>query len=376
MKLANLIDLSGAVRYHDGQFPPEILDIGIFFDDILAATAALSRYDQMLKTLHNSEILLAPLRSREAVISSRIEGTVSTLDEIWRYEAEAEHERIAVEVRQDTIETLLYQRTLKSAQQALQDGRPLTSAMLRSMHQGLLSFGRGADKTPGQFKIEQNYIGRRGTRQMDFVPVAPEHLQEGLDNLFTYINDSPHNPLVKTALAHIEFEALHPFKDGNGRIGRMLIPLLLWQMQQISAPHFYISHFFEEHKDEYIARMRQVSAAGGWSDWCAFFCRAISEQAQQSLEIAEQITTLYTDMKARLTDILASKWTLMVLDALFTQPVFKANRFAIQHQIPKPTVQKILKLLLDNNIIVTVESASGRRAALYAFEPLLQLVRI
>lgn len=373
---ASSIDLSRAVTYHLGAFPPKELELSRFFDEILSATDALSRYDQMLKTLHNSEILLAPLRSREAVISSRIEGTISTLDEILRYEAEAEQKQTAREVRQDTVETLLYQRTLKAAQSALKDGRPLSASMLRSMHQGLLSFGRGADKTPGQFKTDQNYIGRRGSRQIDFVPVAPEHLQAGLDTLFEYINTSDAKPLIKTAVSHIEFEALHPFKDGNGRIGRMLIPLLLWQMRQISEPHFYISHFFEENKDEYIERMRNVSAHGDWSGWCAFFCRAVSEQARQNLDIAEKITALYEDMKNRLPDLLASKWTLTALDALFTQPVFKANRFAIGHDIPKPTLQKLLKTLSDNQIIHTIEPAAGSRAALYSFEPLLELVRI
>lgn len=371
------IDLSHAVIYHYEKFPPKDIQLHQFFNEILEATEALARYDQMLKTLHNSEILLAPLRSREAVISSRIEGTISTLDEILRYDAEAETSQIGQEIRQDTVETLLYQRTLKAAQQALIDGQPLSPAMLRTMHQGLLSFGRGAEKAPGQFKSEQNYIGRHRSRRIDFVPIAPEHLQSGLDTLFTYINQhTEHHPIIKTAFAHIEFEALHPFKDGNGRIGRMLIPLLLWQMKQISAPHFYISSFFEEHKDEYIEQMRAVSQENDWSGWCAFFCRAISEQAQQNLAIAEEITALYDNMKTNLTEILSSKWTVVILDALFTQPIFKASRFAAGSNIPKPTLQKQLNILLEKEVIQTVEEASGRRAALYSFEPLLQLVRI
>lgn len=371
------IDLSNAVQYHYNRFPPQEIQLQQFFDEIVAAVSALSRYDQMLKTLHNNEILLAPLRSREAVISSRIEGTISTLDEILRYDAEAEIDQINQEIRQDTIETLLYQRTLKAAQHALTEGQPLSPAMLRTMHQGLLSFGRGAQKAPGQFKTEQNYIGRHRSRRIDFVPIAPEHLQSGLDRLFDYINqDTGHHPIIKTAFAHIEFEALHPFKDGNGRIGRMLIPLLLWQMGQISAPHFYISHFFEEHKDEYIERMRAVSQENDWSGWCAFFCRAVGEQAQQNLCIAEEITALYDSMKTNLTEILSSKWTVVILDALFTQPVFKATRFAVGSNIPKPTLQKQINILLEKGIIQTVEEASGRRAALYSFEPLLQLVRI
>ena len=371
------IDLSRAVDYHYGAFPPQSLDLSRFFNEILTATESLARYDQMLKTLHNSEILLAPLRSREAVISSRIEGTISTLDEILRYEAEAEAEQTPREVRQDTIETLLYQRTLKSAQKTLLEGRPLSPQLIRTMHQGLLSLGRGAEKTPGQFKTEQNYIGRRGSRQIDFIPIAPEHLQAGLDSLFRYINDEDdHHPLIKTAIAHIEFEALHPFKDGNGRIGRMLIPLLLWQMRQISAPHFYISHFFEEHKDEYIEQMRAVSANNDWSGWCAFFCRAIHTQAQQNMKIAEEITALYEDMKTRLTEILASRQTILILDALFTQPVFKSSRFAPASGIVKSSLQRHLKQLEQHQIIEVVEEAAGSRPALYAFEPLLRLVLI
>jgi len=365
------IDLSHAVNYHYGAFPPQTLDLPGFFNEILTAAESLARYDQMLKTLHNSEILLAPLRSREAVISSRIEGTISTLDEILRYEAEAEAAQTSREVRQDTIETLLYQRTLKSAQQMLLEGRPLSPQMIRTMHQGLLSLGRGADKTPGQFKAEQNYIGRRGSRQIDFIPIAPEHLQAGLDALFAYINhNSNHHPLIKTAIAHIEFEALHPFKDGNGRIGRMLIPLLLWQMRHISAPHFYISHFFEEHKDEYIERMRAVSAANDWSGWCAFFCRAIHEQAQQNMKIAEEITALYENMKTRLTNILASRQTILILDALFTQPIFKSSRFAPDSGIVKSSLQRHLKQLEQHGIIQIVEEAAGSRPALYSFESL------
>jgi Fic family protein len=185
--------------------------------------------------------LLAPLRNQEAVISSRMEGTVSTMDEILKYEADHESEASDTSnVRSEVIETVLYQRALKAAQGAMADGYPISQSLVKAIHQRLLSFGRGAQKSPGEFKTEQNYLADRNKRQILFVPIRPEQLQDGLDSLFDYIANSRDPALLKAAMAHIEFEALHPFKDGNGRIGRMLITLMLWQSKTISAPHFYV----------------------------------------------------------------------------------------------------------------------------------------
>src|SRR5690606_33604444 len=201
----------------------------------IKATDALARFDQMLKNLHNNEILLAPLRNQEAVISSRIEGTISTMDEIFQYEADDNGDNI--NVRTDVIETILYQRALKNAQKALEDGYNLSTSFIKLMHQQLLSLGRGAAKSPGQFKREQNYLADKIKRKIQFIPISPEKLDEGLDNLFDYLKNSKDPALVKTALMHIEFEALHPFQDGNGRIGRMLITLFLWKEGILSQPH-------------------------------------------------------------------------------------------------------------------------------------------
>ena len=147
------LDLSKAVRYHDGQFPPDALDYGQLLPNLLSATEALARYDQMLQGLHNSEVFLAPLRSQEAVVSSRMEGTISTMDEILQLEAEyADDEDASTEFRWDAIETALYRRALNAAQEQLDEERPLSESLLRSIHQQLLSFGRGARKSPGHYK--------------------------------------------------------------------------------------------------------------------------------------------------------------------------------------------------------------------------------
>lgn len=371
------MDFTNAVQYHYEKFPPQNLDYGKIVDSLLKATDALARYDQMLKNMHNSEILLAPLRNQEAVISSRMEGTISTMDEILKFEADSENDlEEAKNVRSEVFETILYQRALLNAQKAMKDGYPLSQHLIRTLHQQLLSFGRGAQKSPGQYKTEQNYLADKIKQKVLFTPISPEKLNDGLEQLFTYIKESLDPILIKTALMHLEFEALHPFQDGNGRIGRMLITLLLWSSGTISEPHFYVSGYMEEHKDEYIDTMRNVSENNDWEAWCIFFLNAIEKQAMRNLEIAERIKNLYEEMKPVFSDALSSKWSVNALDYIFTNPIFRNNRFTSKSGIPAPTAARFTRILLDKELLKTLEESSGRRPALYAFEPLLKLVRV
>jgi len=371
------MDFSNSVQYHYEKFPPQNLDYEKIVNSLLKATDALARYDQMLKNMHNSAILLAPLRNQEAVISSRMEGTISTMDEILKFEADSENDsEEAKNVRSEVFETILYQRALLNAQRAMKDGYPLSQHLIKTLHQQLLSFGRGAQKSPGQYKTEQNYLADKIKQKVLFTPISPEKLNDGLEKLFTYIKDSSHPILIKTALMHLEFEALHPFQDGNGRIGRMLITLLLWSSGAISEPHFYVSGYMEEHKEEYIDTMRNVSENNNWEAWCIFFSNAIEKQAIRNLEIAESIKNLYEDMKPVFSDALSSKWSVNALDYIFTNPIFRNNRFTSKSGIPGPTAARFTRILLDKELIRTLEESSGRRPALYAFEPLLKLVRV
>lgn len=371
------MDFDNAVLYHYDKFPPSELNYNQIVSSLLKATDSLARYDQMLKNMHNSEILLAPLRNQEAVISSRMEGTISTMDEILKFEADSEIDsEEAKNVRSEIYETILYQRTLLNAQKAMKDGYPFSQHLIKTMHQQLLSFGRGAQKSPGQYKVEQNYLADKIKQKVLFTPISPEKLNDGLENLFDYINNSSDPILVKTALMHLEFEALHPFQDGNGRIGRMLITLLLWSSGTITEPHFYISGYLEENKDEYIDTMRNVSENNDWEKWCIFFLNAIEKQAIRNLEIAEKIKDLYEEMKHIFSDTLSSKWSVNALDYIFTNPIFRNNRFTSKSGIPGPTAARFTRMLLEKDLIRTIEESSGRRPALYAFEPLLKLVRV
>lgn len=370
-------DVTDAVQYHYGKFPPSLIDYSQLIKPLSTAASALARYDQMLKSMHSSDILLAPLRSQEAVISSRMEGTVSTLDEVLRLEAEQEDEGDTAQrnARSEAVEVYLYSRAMKTAQASLKEGMPLSNWLIRSSHKMLLGFGRGANLSPGDFKIDQNYLADKPKKKILFIPISPEALHEGLDKFFDFINDNSWETLIRTAIAHLEFEALHPFNDGNGRIGRMIIPLMLWKSDAISEPYFYISEFFEQNKDEYIDRMRAVSAEDAWTDWILFFLHALESQSRKNLEKAEQIRSLYEDMKEQFREILSSRWTITALDFLFTRPVFRNNFFTNKSGIPAPTAHKFTRNLLEAGLLTTVAPSAGRRPALYAFEPLLALVR-
>ncbi len=372
------LDISNAIHYHTGQFPPANLDYGQLLPALLEATDALARYDQMLQSMHNSEIFLAPLRGQEAVVSSRMEGTISTMDEIFQLEAEYgdDGEDAVWEFRSDVIETALYRRALNTAQRQLEEGRPFSESLVKSIHQQLLSFGRGAGKSPGAYKGEQNYIGERGSREISFVPIAPEQLAIGMEALFNLIGDDSMPILLRTALAHAEFEALHPFKDGNGRVGRMLITLMLWRGGAISAPHFYVSRYFEDYKDEYIRGLREVSAHGDWVGWCDFFFTAVAKQAIENLRVAQEIRDCYEEMKLRFAELLASKYSVAALDYMFTSPVFLNSRFTRSAGIPSKTAARFSRVLLQDGLLETVREPSGRRSAIYRFEPLMEKVRV
>src|SRR6056297_24575 len=363
------------IDYHYGQFPPTSLDYERLFVPMGDARAALARYDQTLKGLHNSDFLVTPLRGQEAVVSSRMEGTISTIDEVLRYEADTSDDEGPSDVRLETLEVVLYAAALKRAQKSIVEGYPISEHLIRAAHATLLGMGRGATKNPGEYKTEQNYIGDDARREVYFTPISPEQLRPAMERLVKFIDDESTPPLLNVALAHVEFEALHPFNDGNGRIGRMLITLSLWKKGLIEEPHFYISAFFEENKREYIERMREVSASGDWTGWCEFFLQAVASQAEQNLETSIAISELYEEMKTVFRETLNSQWAPVAQDFIFKNPIFRNSRFTGRSGIPRPTAVRLSRALVDAGLLLELEPSSGRKSALYAFEPLIRLVR-
>lgn len=363
------------VRYHLGEFPPHALDWPRLIPLIGPANAGLARYDGLLSAIPNAHILLSPLTTQEAVLSSKIEGTHVTIGEVLEIEAGGDSAAFTQPKRDDAEEVLNYRKAMQACVMEMEH-RPFSQQMLRSAHAFLMQGVRGRDKSPGSYRDDQNWIGPEGctVESASFIPIAPEHLQPGMDDWERYLGSTTElDALVQLAILHVEFEALHPFKDGNGRLGRMLIPLFLYQHKLLTSPDFYMSGYLEKNREEYQARLRAVSRDGDWTAWCAFFLQGIREQAMENERRARAILALYDRVKTQVADLTHSQHAIRAVDFLFQSPIFAAPLFTNHADMPKPTASRILTLLRDAGILVTLEEGRGRRAGIYAFRELLNV---
>ena len=374
MKQFDQYDQSQMVIYHYGQFPPTELGLERLIEPMMCAQNAVSRYDQMSLSLPNSRLLLTPLRDNEAVASSGIEGTISTVDEVMIYAAD-EQSGQGERGRSEAIEVFLYSKAMFLTQAAVLDGSPISESLIKNAHKTLLSFGRGDHKNPGEYKEDINFIGDDIQKIVFFKPIEPWQLKPAMSSLFSFIEDSTISPLLKVAIAHAEFEALHPFNDGNGRIGRLLIPLLLWKFGLISQPNLYMSAYLETHKEAYLERLRAVSRDGDWTGWIEFFLNAVTSQAESNLGKMQKIADLYESMKDIFREVTGSKWHLAAQDCIFERPIL-TNKQLIRKSGMSPHVAKtITKKLCAGNLLKEIRPGRGRRGALYRFTPLMEIVR-
>ena len=367
-------DCSTAVKYHYGQFPPARIDLQTIFEPLTAALQQLTRYDEKLLQMPNSELLLAPLRQRDAVVSSRMEGTISTLDEVLQLEAGNIAQRDDGVGRNEALEVALYARALKQSEHQISQGMDISEHLIKSAHQTMLGYGRGERLSPGQYKSKQNYIGDKRNRRVEFIPVSPDRLGQGMRDLTEFIRSAPEHALLKAAIAHAEFEALHPFDDGNGRVGRMLIPLMLWTQNILSAPHFFVSDYFERNKGEYIERLRAVSSDDDWSGWCRFFMKALEAQADENIRVVTNIQQHYEEMKDRFREVLRSQHFGAALDYVFEHPYFWNNHFVETADAPRSTLRNFTPRLVDAGLLRIVVPPAGRAPGLYAFPALLNII--
>ncbi len=366
-----MIDQS-PVRYHDGKFPPQNLDWGELMPLIGQAAVALGRYDGMLAAVPNPELLLAPLTTQEAVLSARIEGTQATIGEVYQYEA---GQPAATPERRDDIDEILnYRRAMRHAEEML-DELPLSLRVVRETHGVLLSGVRGRDKAPGEYRRIPNWIGAPGRRieEAKFVPVSAEKLEEAMGRWERFIHTDELDLLVQAAVLHAEFEAIHPFLDGNGRLGRMLVPLFLWQRGMIGRPMFYISAYFEAHRDDYYDGLLAVSKDDDWTGWCRFFLTAVREQAEDNLAKAKGILELYETMKLRVSEAVRSRYAIHALDWIFQYPIFSSSGFNTGSEIPAPTARRVLNALVDHGVLEVSRASSGRRPAILVFQDVMDV---
>jgi Fic family protein len=363
------------VRYHTGKFPPKQLDWNQIIPLIGPASGALARYDGLLSAIPNADVLLSPLTTQEAVLSSRIEGTQATMGEVLEYEAGgSSEETLDPKKVGDIHEILNYRRAMHEAVDQLQE-LPLCQRVIKQIHTTLLDDVRGHDKALGKYKPVPNYIGRIGCslEQARFIPIAPEYVNEGMSRWEKYLHASAQDRLVQLAIAHAEFEALHPFLDGNGRLGRMLIPLFLYERKLLHAPMFYLSEYLEANHQEYYDRLLAVSSRDDWTGWCVFFLQALERQAKENEAKTRRVLALYEEKKGWMVGTTHSQYAIAALDFLFSQPVFSASHFVSGAHIPAPTARRILKLCRENKLLKLLRDASGQRAAVFAFPELLNI---
>ena len=362
-----------AVRYHTGRFPPDDrLDWRTLIPFIGPAAAAVARYDGMLSAVPNPDVLLAPLTTQEAVLSSRIEGTEATMGDVLGFEAGQEPESPAR--RDDIQEVLNYRSAMRRAEELLAE-LPLSLRVVREAHEVLLRGVRGEGKAPGEFRRTPNWIGPPGCtiEQATFVPVGADRLPDAASEWERYMHRDAPDRLVQLAILHAEFEALHPFLDGNGRLGRMLVPLFLWQCGLIQTPRFYISAFFESRRDAYYEGLLAVSRNDDWTGWCRFFLEAVRVQAEDNLTKARGIFTLYDDMKRRIAELTRSRYAIHALDWIFQYPVFTGAHFAAHAGIPAKTARRLLNLLREGGIVKTLIAGSGRRSTIFGYPAVLNV---
>lgn len=333
------------------------------------ANAELARYDGLLQAIINPAVLLSPLTTEEAVLSSKIEGTNATVDEVLEQEAGLIKEG---EKGKDIQEIVNYRRAMFVAREFLVEAN-ITLALVRQLHKTLLTSARGQDKRPGEFRRDQNWIGRPGTpiEQATFVPPAPLRLLDHLQAWERYVASDDDEFLIQAAVVHAQFELLHPFSDGNGRIGRILVPLFMYQKKLISQPVFYLSAYLEQHRETYYERLNGISIDADWNGWIEFFLDAVQRQARENIRKVKIIKELYEEMKEKIVDITHSQYAIQVLDAIFSTPIFRTVDFVTKTGMQKQTVFSLLRQLKDAGILVELVAGRGRRPAILCFPRLL-----
>jgi len=352
---------------------PDPLPPRLAWSDALAA--ALSRADLAVgrlagegRRLPNPPLLVRPFVRREAVLSSRIEGTQATLCELLAAEAGAAVARSPEDLR----EVANYVVALEHGVTRLA-ALPLSLRLIKELHEKLMRGVRGDTATPGEFRRSQNWIGPAGCTLADasYVPPPPDRLMDCLGAWEKFLHDETLPPLVHAALAHSQFEAIHPFLDGNGRVGRLLITLLLVERQVLPSPLLYLSAFFEATRPEYYARLSGVSERGEWEEWLAYFLRGDVVLAEDALGRIQRIDALVAGWRERITAV-PSRLPERSLDLFVENPFWTVNKLAERLRVAFTTAQRAIDRLEAAGVVTLASEAKRNRV--YCARAILEIL--
>jgi len=335
------------------------------------ATLALGRLDSISTLLPDPDLFLYAYVRREAVLSSQIEGTQSSLSDLLLFELE-EAPGVPFD---DVVEVSNYVAALDHGMARLRGGFPLSNRLIREVHEKLLARGRGSEKQPGDFRRSQNWIGGTRPGNAHFVPPPPEQVEGCLAALERFIHDeqAPYPALLKAALAHVQFETIHPFLDGNGRVGRLLIALMLHQGGVLSQPLLYLSLYFKQHRAEYYRWLDAVRTGGDWEAWLDFFLEGVDKTATGAVSTAQQLTALFRDDSARIREQGQSAVTsLRVFDVLRQRPVITLNEVRQRVRMTFPTATKGMNALV--RLGIARELTGQRRNRVFVYDQYLSIL--
>jgi Fic family protein len=336
--------IQNALAYLPDPLPPQ-LDLAALFNVYGDAMAGIGELNAKIAQLRNPQLIIRPLQRREALLSSAMEGTYTTSDELALLEAGADTDASA-----DTREVLNYISALMHSVHLMAE-LPVCHRLIREAHEKLLSGlpqERGGNKRPGEYKRDQNWIGGPTPAGARFVPPPPMETEAAMDQLENFINrpdpsDVP--PLIEAGLVHYQFETIHPFADGNGRVGRILIPIMLLSRQLIASPVFYPSASLEGRKDEYIDRMFAVSAKGDWTGWLKFFLHVCADTCHTSIRVIDRLLALQAAYREKAMASFRSTNVIILIDHLFETPMVSTpavkSLLGVTHRAARMTIANL-----------------------------------
>jgi Fic family protein len=349
-----------------GNLPPKLEWDDALVSVISRADIALGTLSGLGETLPNPHLLIYPFIRREAVLSSRIEGTQSSLSDLLLFEA------TQVEKQGDVREVQNYVRAMEYGLKRLNE-LPLSLRFIRELHGVLMEGVRGQHATPGEFRQSQNWIGSPGAtlNEATYVPPPVPEMQECLSQLEKFLHaETRLPPLVEVALVHYQFEAVHPFLDGNGRIGRLLVTLLLCQRNVLSKPLLYLSAFFEQHRQEYYDLLLKVSSKGTWREWLEFFLRAVTEQSTDSVSRSRRLQELLRSYSQVAREKHLPPTAVQLMELILMKPVLNARTVQEYLKITPPGARNAINELVEAGILT--EITGRKRDKAYAANEVLK----
>lgn len=335
------------------------------------ANRALGRLDGVTSILPDTPLFLYMYVRKEALLSSQIEGTQSSLSDLLLFESD-EAPGVPLD---DVQEVSNYVAAMDYGLQRLREGFPLSLRLIREIHQVMLERGRGSTKQPGEFRRSQNWIGGTRPGNAIYVPPPPERVMECLGDLETFVHTrTPDLPLlVKAALIHVQFESIHPFLDGNGRLGRLLITFMLCANSALKEPILYLSLYFKSHRQQYYDLLQRVREQGDWETWLEFFLSGVKETSDQAAETARQILALFEKDRNRIEELgRPAASALRVHQYLQSKPLLSVPTAAENLNLSRPTIRKSLSHLVELGIVR--ETTGRQRGRLFVYDGYLAIL--